>query len=77
MTLHPEVMTKAQQEIDTVIGNQRLPTLDDRASLPYIEAMLSECLRYACPAPLSKRPSMFSGVVIDKSLRSSSHVDGG
>ncbi|KAK0186879.1 cytochrome P450 [Armillaria mellea] len=35
MILHPEVMDKARQEIDSVIGTERLPTFADRASLPY------------------------------------------
>ena len=32
---HPEVIEKAQQEIDAVVGTDRLPTFEDRASLPY------------------------------------------
>jgi cytochrome P450 len=32
---HPEVLKKAQQEIDAVVGQDRLPTFKDRASLPY------------------------------------------
>ncbi|KAG6887642.1 hypothetical protein C0995_013798 [Termitomyces sp. Mi166 len=35
MTLHPEVMRKAQQEIDAVVGPDRLPNFGDRPSLPY------------------------------------------
>lgn len=35
MVLHPEVFAKAQKEIDSVVGNDRLPTFSDRASLPY------------------------------------------
>jgi len=53
MTLHPEVLAAAQKEIDTVVGNTRLPTFSDRPSLPYMECMMSECLRYSCPAPLN------------------------
>jgi cytochrome P450 len=28
---YPEVQTKMQQELDAVVGRDRLPTLDDRA----------------------------------------------
>lgn len=28
--LQPEIMKKCQDEIDTVVGQSRLPTLDDR-----------------------------------------------
>lgn len=52
MVEHPEVVTKAQMEIDSVIGNGRLPTFADRKNLPYIEALFSECLRYAAGVPL-------------------------
>lgn len=53
MVRHPEVFAKAQAEVDSVVGRSRLPDFGDRPSMPYIEAMLSECLRYATPAPLS------------------------
>jgi Cytochrome P450 len=54
MTLYPHVLAKAHEEIDTVIGNHRLPTFADRPSLPYIECIMSECLRWAVPVPLSE-----------------------
>jgi cytochrome P450 len=30
---YPEVQTKVQQELDAVVGRDRLPTLDDRTRL--------------------------------------------
>ena len=53
MVRHPDVLAKAQAEVDSVVGHSRLPNFSDRPSMPYIDAMLSECLRYATPAPLS------------------------
>ena len=53
MVRHPDVFAKAQAEVDAVVGHSRLPDFGDRPSMPYIEAMLSECLRYSTPAPLS------------------------
>jgi hypothetical protein len=32
---HPEVLEKAQKEIDTAVGSDRLPTFEDRPRLPY------------------------------------------
>ncbi|KAG6895872.1 hypothetical protein C0992_011872, partial [Termitomyces sp. T32_za158] len=32
---HPEVLAKAQKEIDSVVGSQRLPDFTDRPNLPY------------------------------------------
>jgi len=51
MVLHPEVQAKGQEEIDRVIGRDRLPTFDDRQSLPYIEAIYREVLRLNPPLP--------------------------
>ena len=45
MTLFPDKQKKAQQEIDTVIGLNRLPEFSDRGSLPYVEALVQEVLR--------------------------------
>lgn len=45
MIHHPEVVKKAQAEIDKVIGNDQLPTLNDRPDLPYIEYILKEAMR--------------------------------
>jgi cytochrome P450 len=46
MTLYPETMRLAQEEIDRVVGDGRLPTWDDEASLPYVRAMIKELLRW-------------------------------
>lgn len=45
MTLHPEIQHNAQEELDAVVGTERLPELDDRQALTYGEAILMECLR--------------------------------
>ncbi|KAG6337367.1 hypothetical protein ID866_1740 [Astraeus odoratus] len=52
MTLYPNVQKKAQAEIDTVIGFDRLPSFSDRDSLPYVEALVKEVLRWHTVAPL-------------------------
>ena len=54
MLLYPEVQAKAQAEIDSVIGNGRLPNFDDRASLPYVDAILRELVRWNPVVPLGK-----------------------
>jgi hypothetical protein len=46
MVLHPECQIKAQEEIDAVIGSDRLPEFEDRESLPYVECILQETLRH-------------------------------
>lgn len=52
MTLYPEVQKRAQEELDAVIGTDRLPTLDDRERLPYMRALVSEVLRWNPIGPL-------------------------
>ncbi|CAE6409771.1 unnamed protein product [Rhizoctonia solani] len=52
MALYPEVQAKAQQEIDTIIGPNRLPNFSDRTKLPYIERLLLEVLRWQPGIPL-------------------------
>ncbi|KAJ3921183.1 cytochrome P450 1 [Lentinula edodes] len=43
---------KGQEEIDSVIGKNRLPNLEDRRSLPYVEAIYREVMRLHPPLPL-------------------------
>lgn len=52
MAVNPMSQKKAQAEIDAVIGSKRLPTFEDRASLPYIEAIYREVMRCCPPTPL-------------------------
>ncbi|KIJ70502.1 hypothetical protein HYDPIDRAFT_78129 [Hydnomerulius pinastri MD-312] len=53
MTLYPEVQRKAQAEIDTVVGQDRLPTASECTQLRYINAMALELSRWFCVAPLA------------------------
>ncbi|KAH9950732.1 cytochrome P450 [Amylocystis lapponica] len=52
MMEYPEALAKARKEIDTVVGPNRLPTFSDRPSLPYLECVMSETLRWGIPVPL-------------------------
>lgn len=45
MTLHPDARSRAQAEIDAVVGRDRLPTFADREHLPYTEALVQEVFR--------------------------------
>ncbi|KAJ3831839.1 cytochrome P450 [Lentinula raphanica] len=46
MVQFPESQKKAQQELDRVVGKNRLPDFTDRDSLPYIGAILYETMRW-------------------------------
>ena len=49
--LYPDVQAQAQAEIDEVIGNDALPTVDDRARLPFVSALAMEALRWHIVVP--------------------------
>ena len=71
MALHPEIQKKAQTEIDNVIGTHRLPEFEDRPSLPYVEALYRELMRWKPVAPLgvahaSTGDDVYSGYFISK-----------
>ncbi|KAF8560444.1 cytochrome P450 [Imleria badia] len=52
MVVYPEVQRKIQQQLDDILGMQRLPTLADRGKLPFIDCVVSECLRWNPVLPL-------------------------
>lgn len=54
MQVYPEVQRKAQKEIDTLTGGQRLLGFDDyeSGSLPYVSAIIKEILRWGPVLPL-------------------------
>ncbi|CAB3239007.1 unnamed protein product [Arctia plantaginis] len=53
LLLQPEIQDKIHEEIDRVVGRDRLPNLDDRRNMPYVEACIREILRYDTTVPLS------------------------
>ena len=52
MALFPEAQRKAQEEIDRVVGTDRLPTFEDRENLPYVDALVKEALRWHPVVPM-------------------------
>ncbi|KAI8214231.1 Multifunctional cytochrome P450 monooxygenase [Colletotrichum sp. SAR 10_76] len=64
MAKYPEVQKKAQEEIDRVIGSERLPNLDDRDKLPWFTHD-PEIYK----DPMEFRPERFQGLKPDKDPR--------
>ncbi|KAM6303648.1 cytochrome P450 2D6 [Podargus strigoides] len=52
MLLHPEIQSKVQAEIDTVIGRERSPTMEDQVSMPYTNAVIHEVQRCGDVIPI-------------------------
>ncbi|GJE96468.1 cytochrome P450 [Phanerochaete sordida] len=71
MVLYPDVQRKAQEELDRVVGRDRLPDISDRDSLPYLAAVLKEVQRWRPIAPIaaphmSSADDVYNGYFIPK-----------
>jgi cytochrome P450 len=53
MILYPEAKNKAHEELDTVVGRNRMPVFQDYAHLPYIRALVKVIMRWCGVAPFS------------------------
>ncbi|EMD37505.1 hypothetical protein CERSUDRAFT_114144 [Gelatoporia subvermispora B] len=54
MAMYPTIQRKAQDELDSVIGCERLPDIQDQNALPYINAVLKESLRWQPVVPITQ-----------------------
>ncbi|KAG9124635.1 hypothetical protein FRC07_010845 [Ceratobasidium sp. 392] len=52
MLLNPHTLEKAQQEVDLVTGQNRLPTMSDRHRMPYVQNVISEVMRWHPVLPM-------------------------
>ncbi|KAG6841199.1 hypothetical protein C0991_000996, partial [Blastosporella zonata] len=71
MVSNLEAQKKAQEEIDAVIGNKRLPNFSDRESMPYLEAVFREVMRWHPMLPLcishaTSEDDIYNGYLIPK-----------
>ena len=55
MVENPDTWKRAQAELDAVVGTDRLPEFDDRPSLPYVDAIVREVLRWRPALPIGQR----------------------
>ncbi|KAH7328195.1 cytochrome P450 [Stachybotrys elegans] len=73
MVLNPEVQRKAHEQLDLVVGRDRLPNFGDRPNLPYIEWIVQEVYRWSPLAPLgiphkSVKNDVYNGMHIPKAM---------
>ncbi|CAE6381379.1 unnamed protein product [Rhizoctonia solani] len=53
MVLNQSVFSKAQAEVDDIVGHERLPEMSDRKSLVYVECVMKEVFRWQPVLPLA------------------------
>lgn len=46
MIIWPDVQRKVQAELDSAVGSERLPTIEDYDNLPYVRCCIKESLRW-------------------------------
>ncbi|CAB1335128.1 unnamed protein product [Coregonus sp. 'balchen'] len=62
---YPTIQTRVQEQIDKVVGRDRLPCIEDKASLAYLDAVIYETMRYTSFVPLTIPHSTTSDVTIE------------
>ncbi|MEE6491150.1 hypothetical protein FKM82_016111 [Ascaphus truei] len=50
---YPKVAERMQEEIDSIVGRSRFPSIEDRAKMPYTDATIHEIMRFCDVVPLS------------------------
>ncbi|OAX38699.1 cytochrome P450 [Rhizopogon vinicolor AM-OR11-026] len=75
MVLYPDVQARARAEINHVVKHDQVPSIGDRASLPYLDAILLEVLRWHPPVPLgiphaTTQDDVYDGYFIPKGSKS-------
>ena len=50
--MQPDIQKRAREELDVVVGPDRLPTFEDYDELPYVQAIIMECARWLPVTPL-------------------------
>ena len=53
MAMYPAAQAKAQEELDRIVGSDHPVTFEDRTSLPYVNALLKEVLRWHPVLPMA------------------------
>ena len=54
MIAYPDKQRKCQEELESVVGRSRMPTLEDQANLPYNCATVRELLRWRSVGPVGE-----------------------
>ena len=71
---HPDIMKKAKEEIDQVVGGKRLVQESDIPNLPYLQAIVKETLRLHPAAPVIPRKSRQDCNVLGYDIPANTHI---
>uniref|UniRef100_A0AAQ5X4C5 Cytochrome P450, family 1, subfamily C, polypeptide 2 n=1 Tax=Amphiprion ocellaris TaxID=80972 RepID=A0AAQ5X4C5_AMPOC len=61
---HPEIQTKLHEVIDKVVGRNRLPSIEDRVHMVYLDAFIYEVMRFTSFVPVTIPHSTTSDVTV-------------
>ncbi|XP_040925214.1 cytochrome P450 1B1-like [Betta splendens] len=62
---HPDVQAQLHQLLDRVVGPDRLPSLEDRRRLPYLDAFIYEAMRFTSFVPVTIPHSTTADVSVE------------
>ncbi|XP_041828819.1 cytochrome P450 1B1-like [Melanotaenia boesemani] len=62
---HPDIQTKLHELTDKVVGRHRLPSVEDRAHMPYLDAFIYETMRFTSFVPVTIPHSTTSDVTVN------------
>ncbi|CAG10687.1 unnamed protein product, partial [Tetraodon nigroviridis] len=62
---YPDMQAKLHELVDKVVGQDRLPTVEDRSSLAYLDAFIYETMRFTSFVPVTIPHSTTSDVTIE------------
>ena len=62
---YPHIQTKLQELIDQVVGRDRIPSMEDKSSLAYLDAFIYETMRFSSFVPATIPHSTTSDVAIE------------
>lgn len=71
MCRNPDIQRRAQEELDAVVGSDKIPSFEDRERLPYVNALCSEIFRWMPVGPLglphlSREDDTYNGYFLPK-----------